>query len=181
MRHRYPIRSHREFRSFPGRAALRRRRPAVAGPQEALVYRIGDQYVAGVAVDAPLAARAASVSVVDLRPDVILAARHVLPAAGSPLDFQVTVFFRATVVDPVAVVRARHTSAVRDPDGFLTSETGLLASLARAHPPGDEHGLHRAADALLESWATRAGTIPGLRVELARVNVLPATILDIDA
>jgi hypothetical protein len=112
---------------------------------------------------------------------VLLGTGHVLSAADSPLDFQVSVFFRCTVVDPIAVVRARHTDAIRDPERFLAEDTSRVERLARAHPPGDEHGLQLALDALLERWPSYARTIPGVQVDLAGVTVLPATILDIDA
>jgi hypothetical protein len=174
MTRRYPIVRHRELRPLLRWSTLRHRRhPLVASANETLVHRIGEEYVTGP-VDP---ARAAAVTVVDVRRDVIVGTGHVLPAAGSPLDYRVTVFFRCTVVDPVAVVRARHTEAVRDLEGFLTRDTSRVERLARMHPPGDERGLHRALDALLEPWPTYARTVPGVQVDLAGVDVLPATIL----
>lgn len=181
MTRRYPIARHRELRPFFGWSALRqRRRPLVAGKDEALVYRVGAKYMTGTP-HAAAPARAAAVTVVDVRHDVFLGTGHVLAAANSPLDFKVSVFFRCTVVDPVAVVRARHTDAIRDMERFLAEDSSRVESLTRAHPPDDERGLRQALTELLERWPSYARTIPGVQVVLAGVDVLPATILDIGA
>jgi hypothetical protein len=94
------------------------------------------------------------------------------------LDFRVSVFFRCTVVDPVAVVRCRHTDAISDLERFLAEDSSRVERLTRAHPPDDERGLREALTALLERWPSYARTVPGVEVVLAGVDVLPATILD---
>ncbi|WP_101783195.1 hypothetical protein [Nonomuraea indica] len=171
MRSRYPIVRHRELRPFFRYGALRqRRRPLAAGRDEALVYRIGAQCTAGD-VDAVTARRATAVSVVDLRPNVIVAVGRDVAAAGHVLDFPVTVTFACTVVDPVAVVHARHTEAVGDMEHFLAQD--LVSLPDGVHPPGEGEELRRAVTAWLRPRAAEYW-IPGVDVVFAGVDVGPA-------
>jgi hypothetical protein len=125
------------------RSRLRgRRHPLTAGPGEALVCR----------------------SVVDIRPDVHLrVGGHV--EARNAQDFPVGVTFRCTVVDPVAVVRAR----VRDLHGFLR-EGLALASFDGAYAPEDGPDLRRALTTRLER-ARFSDAVPGVRIVLDDVEV----------
>jgi hypothetical protein len=174
MTDRYPIVRHRALRPRWRWSAWRERRgPLVAGPDETLVYESDGTYRTGTADPA----RATAVSLVDVgREDVH--ARWELAASDSAWDFPVTVTFHCTVVDPVAVVRARRAGAVRGVRRVLTRDPrpGLLH---RKHPVGDEDGLRRALTALLAPRPAHRD-IPGVRVELARVDVGPAALLDID-
>ncbi|KOG30857.1 hypothetical protein AQJ84_35110 [Streptomyces resistomycificus] len=172
MTRRYPIVRHRElWPSLPWRAL--RRRPPVAGADQILVYRTGrDAYTAGLS-DTTLAARASAVSVVDLSRDVGLVLAWSLAARDSALDFPVRVTYRCTVVDPVAVVRARGTEAVSDTRRFLARD-GRPSALDRACAPGDERDLHEALTTLVTARLAR-GSVPGVRV-LADVEVGPADL-----
>jgi hypothetical protein len=173
MTRRYPIVRHRDlWPSLPW--SVLRRRPLVAGADEILVYRTGrDAYTAGPA-DALPAARATAVSVVDLSRDVQLVFGWSLAARGdSGLDFPVTVTYRCTVLDPVAVVRASGTDAVRDTRRFLTRDRTPFG-LDRAYAPGEERDLHAALTTLLTARPARR-TVPGVRV-LADVEVGPADL-----
>ncbi|MGW0331516.1 hypothetical protein ACWD0J_06490 [Streptomyces sp. NPDC003011] len=177
MTRRYPIVRHRElWPSLPWSAL--RRRPLVAGADEILVYRTGrDTYTAGT-VDASLAARATAVSVVDLRRDVTLVVAWTLAARDSALDFPVLVTYRCTVVDPVAVVRAGGSDAVRNTRRFLTRDRAP-SGFRGAYAPGDERGLREALTARLAARPAR-GTVPGVRV-LADVQVGPADLHAMEA
>ncbi|MFD3503241.1 hypothetical protein [Streptomyces sp. NPDC058678] len=177
MTRRYPIVRHRDlWPSLPWSAL--RRRPLAAEADEILVYRTGrDTYTAGTA-DTSLAARATAVSVVDLSRDVGLVVGWTLAARDSALDFPVTVTYRCTVLDPVAVVRARNTDAVRNTRRFLAQDRTPF-ELDGAFAPGDERGLRGALTMLLTARSARR-TVPGVRV-LADVDVGPADLHAMEA
>ena len=128
MTGRYPIVEHRRLRPF---FRWQTRHPLAAGEFETLVYEVGSAFVTGAA---GLAARARSVSVVDLRRNVRIEIPH----------RHVIAIFRCTVEDPVAVAAAwRRTFAVRDLHRFLTTRVwhtetsvpGMRIVLTRVHEP----------------------------------------------
>lgn len=128
MSGRYPIVERRRLRPF---FRWHARNPLVAGEYETLVYEVGSEFVTG---EAGLAARARSVSVVDLRRNVRIEVLH----------RHVIAIFRCTVEDPVAVAAAwRRTFAVRDLHRFLTlrmryaetSVPGMRIVRTRVHEP----------------------------------------------
>ncbi|CAM5516732.1 hypothetical protein [Streptomyces aurantiogriseus] len=171
---RYPIVRRRALRPRWRWSAWRERRsPLAAGRDETLVYEIDGTFATGVADPA----RATAVSLVDVgRRDVH--AGWELAASDLAWDFPVTLTFHCTVVDPVAVVRARRTGGVWDVRRVLAADP-RPGTLHRRHPDGDEDGLRRALTALLAPRPAYQ-EIPGVRVELAWVDVGPAALLDID-
>ncbi len=177
MTRRYPIVRHRDlWPSIPWSAL--RRRALVAKADEILVYRTGrDAYMAGTA-NASLAARATAVSVVDLSRDVALISAWTLAARDSALDFPARVTYRCTVVDPIEVVRAGSTDAVRNTRRFLTQDREP-SGLHRVFAPGDERGLHEALTTLVTARLARRA-VPGVRV-LAEVHVGPADLHAMEA
>ncbi|MDF2707194.1 MAG: hypothetical protein K0R62_2846 [Nonomuraea muscovyensis] len=110
-------------------------------------------------------------SVVDLRRLVTVSAGRDVAAAGHQWDFPVTVTFTCTVVDPAAVVHARHTDAVRDVHRFLAQDLGALPD--GVYAPGEEQGLRQAVTTWLEARATDYW-IAGMDVIFAGVDVGPA-------
>ena len=115
--------------------------------------------------------RPLAVSLVDLRRDVPFRFNRHVSAAEPRRSFIVSVTYRCTVTDPVAVVRARHTPEIQDLSTVLAQDL-MRTRLDRAHAAADDPGLLAALKALLQRQAHEE--IPGVRVALARVDVPPA-------
>ncbi|CAL9421536.1 hypothetical protein SUDANB105_01854 [Streptomyces sp. enrichment culture] len=165
MTGRYPVVRHRELRpAFRWSAWRERRGPLAAGEGEVLVRTGPDE-------------RPVAVSVVDVRPGVPVCAEWQLSTADRAAHFPVRITFRCTVVDAVAVVAGRLAGSW-SPGWFLARDP-RPARLHGVHPEGDEEGLRRALTALLTSRPAH-GELPGIRVELDRVEVGCAYPNDVD-
>lgn len=165
MTARYPVVRHRELRpAFRWDAWRERRGPLAAGVGEVLVRSGGKE-------------QAIAVSVVDIRPDVPVCVDLQLAAAGWAAHFPVRVTFRCTVVDAVAVVAGRRAGSW-SPGSFLARDP-RPARLHGVHREGDEEGLRRSLTALLAARPAHE-ELPGIRVELGRVEVWCAYRNDVD-
>ncbi|MEV6655233.1 hypothetical protein [Streptomyces sp. NPDC051219] len=179
MTRRYPITQHRELQpSFRWSAFRQRRRPLVAASDEILVHRIGADYVAGT-VDATTAAQATAVSAVNVRRNVTVVVQRNLESADAEWDFPVAVTFHCTVVDPVAVVRARRTAAILTMNSFL-AQAPRLGGVCEAYGPGDEERLRRDLASLLKLRPTHT-SIPGVKAVVAGIDVGRARYLGSEA
>ncbi|WP_406836231.1 hypothetical protein ACICHK_07025 [Streptomyces sp. AHU1] len=177
MRNRYPIVRHRELRPRCRWDAWRERRsPLIAGTGQVLVHETDGVYGTGPSVPGP----AAAVTVVDVHQGARVYVRRLLTAPGGHLEYPVTVLFRCTVVDPVAVVRARRTGGPWDVRRALAGDP-RYGNLTRALPEDDENGVREALTALLAPRPVHRD-IPGVRVEFERADVEPARqIIDYEA
>jgi hypothetical protein len=173
----YPIVRHRELRPRGRWSAWRERRcPLVARTGRILVHESGGEHGTGTAADP---GQVTAVTLVDVRDGVDVTAYWTLWTSGTLSGFPVTVTFRCTVVDPVAVVRAHRTGPrwnVRD----VLAQDPRPAELNGSYPKGDEDGLRRALTALLAPRPAHRD-IPGVRVELAEVRVERAQLLTSEA
>ncbi|WP_460369629.1 hypothetical protein, partial [Actinocorallia lasiicapitis] len=165
------------------RGPLARRRPhpdlPEPGPQEALVYRVGGRLVTetGRAKGDDLR-KARSVVVVDVRRDVAVTVRTVLPGARAS-EFAVLVTFACTVIDPVAVARTGHRDVEAQLLAYLDGHPRLY-ELALGHEPGAVEEVRRDVAAELAAVTTvRPPALPGLVVAFVRAEVpTPAELAD---
>lgn len=175
MTDRYPIIEHRDLRpAFRRDARRQRRHPLTAEQDEILVYEIDSRHVTGD-VDP---ARAEAVSLVDVRHEAPITVRGVRSYLGpgfERLDVHITGVFLCTVVDPVAVVQARHTFPVRHLHRFLAE--GFQGGAGFAYSPGAEEALHRVITTWLKGIPSPT-PIPGMRVVHASLEVDPPPFVE---
>jgi uncharacterized protein YoaH (UPF0181 family) len=142
-------------------------RPLTAGPDQTLVYETDSEYVTGSVAPE----RIVAVSVVDLRPEVRFTVRHLRNHDGRSFGrwrVPITGDFHCTVVDPLEVVHARHTAAIRKLRRLLAE--GLSAGPGFAWCAGHEEEVRERLRARLVAVPTPV-PIPGVRVVLGGLSV----------
>ncbi|MGW4774668.1 hypothetical protein ACWEO2_42375 [Nocardia sp. NPDC004278] len=180
---RYPIIEQRNL-DVVGRRALRRRvRPLDELPKpnahEVLVFRVNGRLIADNehrSIDQGTVADASHASLVDMSLNMPVIVELAIRAADAT-TFTVQVTFECTVTDPVAVVRNGRTDARNFLEGYLRSEHRIF-DLGQKYRFDEVANFRQELIAGVTAFVTgNPATEPGMRIQLAGIEVIPSAEL----